>query len=330
VSESRNQNLAGPAGAGNSAAPAGHRRWLRKPIYLVITATVLYFVVAALVDRFAAIDWSEDITFRPLFMLAAVLCLLAARIISLLTYRLLLACFCQPPSWPAMSAIAWLPPLGKYIPGKFASVAGALLLLNQHGIPAATGASLLIMLNGLMITVGLTMSVPLTLSQGLYSRLPLAWLWCILLVTTGLVCLHPRLFAPAANYVLRKLRRPPLQALPRTADLVKPVILMAANWAVTGLALLFMAVSVTTVSSNWLPLFISVQALAMTAGFLAFFAPAGVGVREGILLMILEPVISAGPAAVVVLAMRVLQTLVELAAALVGLAVLTAIRKRPA
>ena len=59
------------------------------------------------------------------------------------------------------------------------------------------------------------------------------------------------------------------------------------------------------------------QMAAYAAGFLALLTPAGLGVREGVLVVALAPVLPAGPALVVALVSRVWMMLVELAGAAV-------------
>jgi uncharacterized membrane protein YbhN (UPF0104 family) len=61
-------------------------------------------------------------------------------------------------------------------------------------------------------------------------------------------------------------------------------------------------------------------ALGYLLGWLALFAPGGVGVRELALVGLLTPVLGSASALAVTLASRVALTLTELAAALVGLA----------
>ena len=57
----------------------------------------------------------------------------------------------------------------------------------------------------------------------------------------------------------------------------------------------------------------------MTFSYLALFAPGGLGVREGIYLLVLSPVIGAEKTAIVVVALRLAQTLLELLLAAIGL-----------
>jgi glycosyltransferase 2 family protein len=126
------------------------------------------------------------------------------------------------------------------------------------------------------------------------------------------------------NFALRKLRRPPLERLPSLRFYIVPVICAFAQWVLAGLALWFMTRSITdAVPATRIPLFVSIAALAMTISYLALFAPGGLGVREEIYRRTLMILI--GPqAAIVVVAMRLAQTLVEVLVASVGLAMLRA------
>jgi uncharacterized membrane protein YbhN (UPF0104 family) len=86
-----------------------------------------------------------------------------------------------------------------------------------------------------------------------------------------------------------------------------------------------MTAAVTDLSMRSLPLFIASAALAMTVSYLMPFTPGGIGIREGLYLITLGPIV--GPkAAIVVVAMRVIQTLVEIVLAAFGVAVLKSAR----
>ena len=66
------------------------------------------------------------------------------------------------------------------------------------------------------------------------------------------------------------------------------------------------------------PAIISITALAGTMGLLAFFSPAGIGVRDGIYFLFLSPLIGAEMAAIVVVCLRLLQTAIDLLSAGLG------------
>jgi uncharacterized membrane protein YbhN (UPF0104 family) len=66
------------------------------------------------------------------------------------------------------------------------------------------------------------------------------------------------------------------------------------------------------------PLVVAAYAAAYAAGFLALLTPAGLGIREGVLVVALAPVLPAGPALVVALVSRLWMMLVEAAGAAIA------------
>jgi len=296
--------------------PPAPRSFVWTFLALTLFAVICLFVVRALVERFAAISWSE-MRFQPLFVAAAIGCALATRVLSVVSYRLLCSCFSTPPRWAAMAVVTWLPPIGKYVPGKFASVAGAVWMLRRFGISAPVAASMVVLLNGLMVATGLVVAIPLTLWQPVYQALPMAWLWCAVLLAGGAACLHPRVFGAVVGRLLRLFKHEFYAGRLSLRGYAGPLVVMFVNWALNGASLWLIARAVTDVSIGWLPLCIAAGALAQTLGFLAFFAPVGLGVREIILLTILEPAVGAS-AALIAVAMRLLQILVDVVVAVVG------------
>jgi len=115
-----------------AARPAWWR--LLHAIKWVLFLLVLALAVRLLAQQFALIDW-KTVHFRPLPVVGAVLLLLAVPPVQMLSYRTLLSAYASPPAWRFMPAIAWVPPMGKYLPG--ASVVGAMYMLRRLGASAA-------------------------------------------------------------------------------------------------------------------------------------------------------------------------------------------------
>jgi hypothetical protein len=152
----------------------------------------------------------------------------------------------------------------------------------------------------------------------------MAWLLCLLLILAGAIILHPRVLRWAGNFLLRKLRRPPLEKLPRKRDYLWPLAASLGQVAFFGLGLfcIVKAIAAQAVACNQVFICISASALASVMGFVAVFAPAGLGVQEGILLLTLSPVTGGPLAAVVVVLFRLVQTLTDVGMALAGMLLL--------
>jgi len=297
--------------------PARRRRllWMRLGAW-TICAVVLYFVIRALVRQFQAVEWSQ-VDFRVVPATAAVLCVIGVSAMQLVARWTLLIAYGYPLNWRVQLPVAWVPQLGKYVPGGIASVGGAVYLLRKHGVPGAIGLSVAVLLDALAVMAGLIVSTPLLLWRPVRERMPLAWLACAALIAVGVIMLHPRVFVGLLNFALRLIKRQPIAQTPPLNKYLWPVLASFGQWLFAGFGLWFMTMSVTDVTLAMLPLFIASAALAMTVSYLMPFTPGGIGIREGLYLITLGPTI--GPrVAIVVVAMRVIQTLIEIVLAGVG------------
>jgi hypothetical protein len=110
----------------------------------------------------------------------------------------------------------------------------------------------------------------------------------------------------------------PAELTPSPATVALLVVGYAVYWAVTGLAFAALVASMYPLAAADVPLVVAAYAAAYAAGFLALLTPAGLGVREGVLVVALAPVLPAGPALVVALLSRLWMMLVELAGAAVA------------
>jgi len=282
---------------------------------------VVIFVARALVHRLAGVRW-EEIHVQPYFLGLFILCMFAMTLPAAVTSRLLLASVCRPPRWREMLAISWLSRMGKYVPGKVLSVAGAVYLLRRRGVPGALATSIIFLNSLLLVIVGIMMAAPLVLWEPVRKATSVGWVPGLALIGIGILLLHPRILLATVNAVLRKLNRPPLQRMPRMRDYFKPVVCVLCHFPLAGLATWLLARSLTDVPAAWLGIYISGTALAATMGFLALFAPGGLGVREGILLLILTPSVGAEMAALIAVTLRLFQILIELIMAACALLIL--------
>ncbi len=272
---------------------------------------VLFLAGRLLLEQFLSVRWSE-IQFSPLLLAAGALMILVGQGLSVVAYRRVLAGFGPKLEWKQMSVIAYLPLAGKYVPGKVASVAGAVWLLHRNRVPTAVSVSVVFILNGLMVLVGLILAAPLTLCDPLKTMLPMGWLWFSLFGIVALVLLHPRAFKWVGNIVLKALRRQQLSSAPSVREYALVASVMLLQFALIGTGLWLIARSITEIAPVSIPFFVAAWAAGGTVGFLAFFAPGGIGVREAILLGLLGSVIGTPTAAIVAVGFRILHVLVEL------------------
>lgn len=305
-----------PSAPAPAPAPPSRRMIVMRVAAWVVCAIILYFVIRALWQQLHEVQWSQ-VDFQLLPALAAVACVFGVSAMQLCARWTLLIAYGYPLTWRVQLPVAWVPQLGKYVPGGIASVGGAVYLLRKHGVPGAIGLSVAVLLDALAVMAGLIVSTPLLLWGPVRARLPMAWLACAVMVIAGMIMLHPRVFVAMLNVSLRLIKRQPIAQTPALSRYLWPVLASFGQWLFAGFGLWFMTLSVTEVPTSLIPLFIASAALAMTVSYLMPFTPGGLGIREGLYLITLGPTI--GPrVAIVVVAIRVIQTVIEIVLAGVG------------
>jgi uncharacterized membrane protein YbhN (UPF0104 family) len=311
------------------------RRTILPAIKWLFVLLVLWFLGRAIKKQLTTFDWRHA-HFRAVPLILATLCLILIYAARTLSFRLLLMGYarlnhCPVPRWGEMAVVAWVPQLAKYVPGQVASIVGAVGFLRKFGVGAVVGLSVVLVMDGLAVLTGMVTGSPLLLWEPVKKLLPYGWILCIVLVGAGITMLLPGVYGRAVNFVLRKARRPPLESMPPMRNFLGPVLLGFMQWILAGLALWLTAVSVaptgTAVPLRLLWIFTAIGALGYTAGYLSPL-PGGLGVRDGIFQGTLMYLIG-GSAALVVVTVRIIQTLVELAMAAAGMMILRRIQTRP-
>lgn len=190
--------------------------------------------------------------------------------------------------------------LGKYLPGSVWSIGAAALMLRRRAVPVSTSvaASLIFLL--LHFAPGLAVAGVLVLSG--HTRLP-EW-WGIGLALAGLVALTPQVMRPVG----RLLNHSGVFEW-SWLDALFVFVTMCVAWALyTG------ALFVTAPDASWtaVPTLMAAFVLAFAAGVAVPLAPAGVGVREALLIYLLTPSLGFEVAAAVSLFSRVTHTVADL------------------
>jgi len=294
----------------------------------LLFATVVILVGRVLLTQIRTIAWDQVQVAVPFAVLAG-LGTVASKAVAFMPYGWLMSRFCSRPRWPGVIASVWTAQLGRYVPGKIGTVAGIVLLFRRHNVPGQAAIGAVFVADGLAAILGAIIAVPLVLWEPVRRHVPYAWLWCLVLTTVGVTCLHPRVFKAVANAVLRRLGRQEIQALPRIRDYALPALALAAQYVLYGVAYWCMARALAGVPTSAIPVFIAIATTGVLAGLIAFFAPAGLGVQEGTFLLTLTQVMPKPEAALLIVVMRLVLTLAEVTLAGVGLLVLRHTAVRP-
>jgi uncharacterized membrane protein YbhN (UPF0104 family) len=200
--------------------------------------------------------------------------------------------------------------LGKYLPGSVWPV------LLQMEAARVYGAKRRTVLAGNLITIVLSCSVGLTVAcvvLPLSDAHALARYWWVLFALPFLLALlHPRAMPALLDRLFGLLHRPPLGERLQPLAVAQAAAWSTVSWLAQGLQLWILCAAVGHSSLSVLLLCIGGTALGVSAGVLFIPAPAGLGPREAVLILVLRPVLGAGSALAIVVASRVLLVAVDL------------------
>ncbi|MGH8543084.1 MAG: lysylphosphatidylglycerol synthase domain-containing protein [Gammaproteobacteria bacterium] len=207
---------------------------------------------------------------------------------------------------------AWfLSQLGKYIPGKVFMYFGRLFYYARHG-RSKTLFSICFAVETMATILSSTLVVMIALANvGIPELQPYEPL--LLLTLVGLVAaLHPTVLRKLASLVLRALGRSPIDFIPRGRDTAIFVALYSVNWLVFGWAFFLFINSIYRIGTEHILYLAGSFSAASLIAMFGVFVPSGLGVREGVLIFMLAPVVSVEAAIVVSFASRLWFTATEL------------------
>jgi hypothetical protein len=222
----------------------------------------------------------------------------------------------QPLGWVIAARIWVLASFGKYIPGKLWAIAGMVILSERAGVRAkvATGAAIVMQLLAIGTGVGVA---SLAVGPALEVERPGAG---ALMTVLGLLAFGALVVVGSATALERLWRltgrEGPPPGPPRRRALIEGIGFNLLAWLAYGTAFWALARGILPASELPWRLATGVFAASYLAGFLAPFAPGGIGVRETLIVALLQSSLGYGPALALAGASRLAFTVNEVGAAL--------------
>jgi glycosyltransferase 2 family protein len=204
--------------------------------------------------------------------------------------------------------------LARYVPGKLWQIAGLAYLARREGVPPATSTGAAVLGQAFALAGATLVGAGVLLGGDLGQRFGGGWAAGVLLVLL-VAATFPAVLRGAMALWFRLARAEvPGGFRPDQAFGVRWMVLYAVGWLLQGLAFWMLVRGL----GLHLPVFQAVVAYSAgyALGYVAFFAPAGIGVREGFLVAFLGPILGGVDAAALAVVARVWSTAIELLLAL--------------
>ena len=192
--------------------------------------------------------------------------------------------------------------LGKYLPGSVWPVVAQMRMGRELGVPRQRMGLAFLLTLGLSVLVGLL--VGLVALPALLRAEGRGVLLGLLVLPVLLSLLVPSVLNRLLSRGLRMVRRPPLDAPLAGRDIVRAVLWTLAFWVVYGGHVWLLAVGLGADPLRALPVAIGGFAVAFSIGPLLVVLPAGAGVREAVVVVLLAGLLTTPEATAVALTSR--------------------------
>lgn len=234
-----------------------------------------------------------------------------------------------------LQAILLTTQVGKYLPGNVGQYLGRIAVSSSLGIPAkllvmSMAYEVILVLFAVAVTAliagalsgpGLTLLLLDDRGEAVLAALALALVWLAAIPTLGKVLppLARRFSAQRVNVDLV----PPLPI----AIVAQVVAIFALSVICVGVGLGLLSLGLLRSAPVDFALLTAAFAIAWAAGFVTPGAPAGIGVREALMLVMLGPTLGNADAALLILALRVVTTLGDVLCFVAGVPLLAWVRR---
>jgi len=207
--------------------------------------------------------------------------------------------------------------LGRYVPGTAPWILGKIYFASKLGISKNKLAISSVLEAGLQIVVTLALSLMVLLLDSRFSVIPSS---ARVLMTAALfvciIAMVPTVFNTIVGHAYKLIKKKSLSIEDKIdgSMALRGMALYAIGAIINGLSLFFIAKGVyPSLPYESMLYIISVGNLAGVLGMMAVFVPSGIGVREGIQLVLLSAIMSTEIALIITIATRLHGVLIDVA-----------------
>jgi uncharacterized membrane protein YbhN (UPF0104 family) len=199
--------------------------------------------------------------------------------------------------------------IGKYLPGKVWYIVGRVYIGKRAQFDGKKLTLSMVLETCLVyITGGIVFSLT-TLISGNYS---ITWLVISVVFTiAAIVIIHPKILGGISNFALRILKKPMIRLTLTYRQISKISLYFFGIWITQIIGFYFLIKAIYPIPLHSIFNLASAYALAWISGSVAVFAPGGLGVREGMMTLLLSSVLPVPLAIAISFVARVWITIFE-------------------
>lgn len=297
------------------------RGWrLIQPLFLALALVFIALLLASQWGELSRHTWR----IAPGWLLLSGLLMLGGWCVEVWLWRFALARLGGTLAYADALGIWFASILVRYIPGNVWQPLGMTVLARQRGVRVEATVGSIALYQAVNLLSVLPIAGVYLLTVGDFGLLQ-PWLggvtnWLVALAGLGiaLFLLRPGWLIGLLNWALGKVGRPALDAVLTTRQLLRLLLVAVLAWLCWGgsFAAITFGLTVYTASEMAmalpaLPHLLAAFPIAYAVGYLSFITPSGLAVREGVLYLLLAPLLGGGTTTIAALAIRLWQVILE-------------------
>ncbi|MGH8016415.1 MAG: lysylphosphatidylglycerol synthase transmembrane domain-containing protein [Candidatus Zixiibacteriota bacterium] len=309
----------------NTPASFSLKKFLIFALKSLLILVIFYFVYLQFRNNWEDIKTFEWQFRNPLLLILSFFTALFSFFLFASTWSIIASGFGEKISLPASFKIFYLSNLGRYVPGKIWQLFGIIYVARQYGLSAekATASFVISQLfmtvsAFLILAVSAQIEPAIIIDQIAFMGKGSAYLFTAAMVSLSLVVvIWPNWILALCNLVLRRLSRPELSFV--MDKKVAPLLFLGYcfAWFSYGAAFWMLIKSIVVETDLGLIPSIGIFAGSYQIGYLALFAPGGLGPRELVMGQMLLPFL-AGVAPMIAIISRIWTTVIEILASIIS------------
>jgi uncharacterized membrane protein YbhN (UPF0104 family) len=267
------------------------KKILIRSAQVVIIILIFYFLIKSLVANWNQVkdfDWRFN---YPLLILSFLLQIVALFWLVQI-WRWILGHTGSSVSYFGLFKVWFFANLGRYLPGKVWQFLGMVYMLEKRGVPPRNTFSTVVLAQTFSVMSGLLIAF-FFLGGNLYSQFlskspGLIVVIVMFFLAVIVMACYPKLLQKIVNFGLGILKKEKITLDITGKDVIIYLLCYSVSWLLFGLAFLVFIKAMAQASFAMYPSLTGAFAFSVNIGFLALFVPGGIGVREGLLVLLLS------------------------------------------
>ena len=284
-------------------------RWAIWILQFTLVILPLYLLIRNLIINWESLQqfhWKIDFLFFALALTLLVVAfairpIVMQQVLASLGYRL---------KYRSCYYLYHISQLAKYLPGGFWVAPGRAVLLLSFGVDIVSSGIGIVLEMYLVLVSGVVIFIPYLFLSDI-PQLQSLRLLGLLVILVMFVLISPRFLNWSVAKVVKFTSKVDVHPLITINQVIRCLLVLVIFWFLTGLAFYYLILGVYPIAIHYWPLLTAIFSISWTVGFVAFVTPVGLGVREGVLALLLVPLFPVPFPTLVALLARLWWTIVD-------------------